>query len=90
MVLNWTSPLQLNKVYKCYFLLKSLLYEGNNKCIVFLTTIEQANEFNKILLWMQNMLNMELETNIISYNISRLKRIEIINNFKISNKIFIF
>jgi flagellar biosynthesis regulator FlaF len=57
---------------------------------VFLTTIEQANEFNKILLWMQNMLNMELETNIISYNISRLKRIEIINNFKISNKIFIF
>ncbi len=76
-------------VKKCYFLLKSLLYEGNNNCIVFLTTIEQANEFNKILLWMQNMLNMELEINIISYNTSRLKRIEIINNFKLSNKISI-
>ena len=38
---------------------------------------------------MQNMLNMELETNIISYNTSRLKRIEIINNFKTSNKISI-
>jgi superfamily II DNA or RNA helicase len=76
-------------VKKCYFLLKSLLYEGNNKCIVFLTTIEQAQEFNKILLWLQNMLNMELESNIISYNTSRLKRIEIINNFKSSNKISI-
>ena len=76
-------------VKKCYFLLKSLLYEGNNKCIVFLTTIEQAQEFNKILLWMQNMLNMGLETNIISYNTSRLKRIEIINTFKSSNKISI-
>ena len=76
-------------VKKCYFLLKSLLYEGNNKCIVFLTTIKQAQEFNKILLWMQNMLNVELETNIISYNTSRLKRIEIINNFKTSNKVSI-
>ena len=76
-------------VKKCYFLLKSLLYEGNNKCIVFLTTIEQAQEFNKILLWMQNMLNMELESNTISYNTSKLKRIEIINNFKSSNKISI-
>jgi len=76
-------------VKKSYFLLKSLLYEGNNKCIVFLTTIEQAQEFNKILLWMQNMLNVELETNIISYNTSRLKRIEIINNFKSSNKMSI-
>jgi superfamily II DNA or RNA helicase len=76
-------------VKKSYFLLKSLLYEGNNKCIVFLTTIEQAQEFNKILLWMQNMLNMELESNIISYNSSRLKRIEIINNFKTSNKVSI-
>ena len=76
-------------VKKCYFLLKSLLYEGNNKCIVFLTTIEQAQEFNKILLWMQNMLNIELESNTISYNTSKLKRIEIINNFKSSNKISI-
>ena len=76
-------------VKKCYFLLKSLLYEGNNKCIVFLTTIEQADEFNKILIWMQNMLNMEIETNIISYNTSRLKRIEIINSFKLSNKVSI-
>ena len=76
-------------VNKCYFLLKSLLYEGNNKCIVFLTTIEQAEEFNKILIWMQKMLNMELETNIISYNTSRLKRIETINIFKSSNKISI-
>jgi superfamily II DNA or RNA helicase len=76
-------------VKKCYFLLKSLLYEGNNKCIVFLTTIEQAQEFNKILLWMQNMLNIELESNIISYNTSKLKRIEIINNFKTSNKVSI-
>lgn len=76
-------------VKKCYFLLKSLLYEGNNKCIVFLTTIEQAEEFNKILLWMQNMLNIELESNIISYNTSRLKRIETINSFKSSNKVSI-
>jgi superfamily II DNA or RNA helicase/phage anti-repressor protein len=76
-------------VKKCYFLLKSLLYEGNNKCIVFLTTIEQAQEFNKILLWMQNMLNMELESDMISYNTSKLKRIEIINNFKLSNKRYI-
>ena len=76
-------------VKKCYFLLKSLLYEGNKKCIVFLTTVEKAQEFNKILLWMQNMLNIELDTNIISYNTSKLNRIEIINNFKSSNKIAI-
>ena len=90
---NLIDDLELNNkklVSKVYFLLKCLLYEGKQKCIVFLTTIEQAEEFNKILLWMQQLLNIEVYTNIISYNKSRLKRIEIINNFKLSEKISIF
>ena len=76
-------------VSKAYFYLRCLLFEGKRKSIVFLTCIEQADEFNKILLWMQQLLNIEVYTNIISYNKSRLKRIEIINNFKLSEKISI-
>lgn len=89
---NIINDLELNNknlVSKAYFLLKCLLYEGKQKCIVFLTCIEQADEFNKILLWMQKLLNMELEIDIITYNTSKLKRIETINNFKYCEKISI-
>ena len=89
---NLIDDLKLNNkklVSKTYFLLKCLLYEGKQKCIVFLTTIEQADEFNKILLWMQKLLNVELEINIINCNTKKLKRIEIINKFKYSKKMSI-
>jgi superfamily II DNA or RNA helicase len=76
-------------VKKCYFLLKTILFEGNHKCIVFLTCLEQANEFNSILIWMQKLLNCDIDINIISYKTSKLNRIEILNNFKLSNKISI-
>ena len=76
-------------VKKCYFLLKTILFEGNHKCIVFLTCLEQAKEFNSILIWMQKLLNCDIDINIISYKTSKLNRIEILNNFKLSNKISI-
>jgi superfamily II DNA or RNA helicase len=38
-------------VKKAYFLLRSLLYEGSRKCIVYLTCIEQSNKFYNIIIW---------------------------------------
>ncbi len=68
-------------VSKCYFLLKSLLYDGSRKCIVYLTDIEQLNKFKETLIWMQTLLNMRINIYDIDYNTKKCKRMEYIYNF---------
>ena len=80
---------ELKLIKKAYNLVKSMLFNGDKKCICYLTTIEKANMFNKILSLIEHTFNIEIEREQIDCNTKRLKRNEIIEKFKKSNKIFI-
>ena len=80
---------ELKLIKKAYNLIKNMLFNGDKKCICYLTTIEKAKNFNKILTLIENTLNIEIEREQIDCNTKRLKRNEIIKKFRESNKIFI-
>ena len=80
---------ELKLIKKAYNLVKSMLFNGDKKCICYLTTIEKANTFNKILTLISNMFNIDIEREQIDCNTKRLKRNDIISKFKESNKLFI-
>jgi superfamily II DNA or RNA helicase/phage anti-repressor protein len=85
---NYTQ-LELKIIKKAYNLVKGMLFNGDKKCICYLTTIEKANIFNKILILISNTFNVEIEREQIDCNTKKLKRNEIINKFKNSDKLFI-
>jgi hypothetical protein len=58
---NNYTPLEIKIIKKAYNLIKSMLYNGDKKCICYLTTIEKANMFNKILTFIGNTFNIEIE-----------------------------
>jgi superfamily II DNA or RNA helicase len=68
-------------VYKAYFLLRAMLYEGSKKCIVYLTSIEKANQFEQIVDWMKKLLNVEIFTYQINCHTTKTKRAEYLQNF---------
>jgi superfamily II DNA or RNA helicase len=72
-------------INKSYFLLDSIKLLGFKKCIVYLKTIDECNNFFKIL----QIINIYFELNIkvyeITYNTTKKKRIEILNKFKNDN-----
>ena len=76
-------------IKKTYFILKSMLFHGNKKCICYMTCIEYANNMNNILNWLSKLLNIEIEYWQIDCYTAKTKREEIIDNFKKSNKISI-
>jgi predicted helicase len=71
----------LKLVNKAYFLLRSLLYEGSRKCIVYLTSIKNSEIFKNIIIWMQKLLNIKVNSYQIDCNTTKTKRVEYINNF---------
>jgi len=76
-------------IKKAYFMLKSMLFNGDKKCICYMTCIEFANNMCNILIWLSQMLNMNIEYWQIDCNTKKTIRENIINNFKKSNKIAI-
>ena len=51
-----------NKIIKkTYFILKSLLFNGDKKCISYMTKIEYATDMCNILNWMSKLLGVEIE-----------------------------
>ena len=72
----------LKLVNKAYFLLRSLLYEGSRKCIVYLTSIENSNKFKSIIEWMQKLLNCKINQYQIDCFTTKTRRAEYIENFK--------
>jgi len=76
-------------IKKAYFMLKSMLFNGDKKCICYMTNIEYANNIIEILSWLSKLLNIEIEYWQIDCNTKKTKREKIINNFKESNKIAI-
>jgi superfamily II DNA or RNA helicase len=82
-------PLEIKMIKKAYNLIKSMLFNGDKKCICYLTTIEKAYMFNKILSFIGNTFNIEIERDQIDCNTRRTKRTEIIKNFRNSDKLYV-
>jgi len=71
---------------KTYFMLKSMLFNGDKKLICYATCIEYANEIANVIDWMSKMLGIELEYWILDYKVSKIKREKIINSFTKTQK----
>lgn len=76
-------------IKKAYFILKSLLFNGNKKCIIFLTTIKKTHLFKKILIGFTNLLNIDVEYNIVTCDTSKKDRENILFDFRNSKKLSI-
>lgn len=78
-------------ILKIYYLIKGIKFYGNKKTIIYTTSIDDANKYSQIILWIQKMLKIDIETNIIDCKTSKIKRFEYIHNFvkDIKNQILI-
>jgi superfamily II DNA or RNA helicase len=76
-------------IKKAYFMLKSMLFNGDKKCICYMTCIDFADSMCNILDWLCKLLNVDIEYWQIDCNTKKTIREKIINNFKISHKIAI-
>ncbi len=72
-------------ILKTYFILKGILFYGSNKTILYSSNVIEAQEYMNIIEWMQKLVGIQIETNIIDYKTSKLNRIEYLKKFKISN-----
>jgi len=85
---NYTEN-EIKLMRKAYNLIKSMLFNGDRRCICYLTTIEKAQIFNRMLSFVGNIFNIEIDRAQIDCNTRRIKRGEIIQKFKNSTKLFI-
>jgi superfamily II DNA or RNA helicase/phage anti-repressor protein len=69
-------------IKKAYFMLKSMLFNGDKKCICYMTSIDNANNMYNILSWLSKLLNIKIEYWQIDCNTKKTIREKIINNFK--------
>jgi superfamily II DNA or RNA helicase/phage anti-repressor protein len=61
-------------IKKAYFLIRSLLFNGNKKCIVYLTTIAKAKLFENVISGLLKLLNVECEIHTITNKTSKGNR----------------
>jgi superfamily II DNA or RNA helicase len=85
-------------IKKAYFLIRSLLYNENKKCIVYLTTVKKAKMFEKIVEGFMNLLNIEIKIYMITnrtsvgerennvYSFRKNKMLSLILNVQILNE----
>ena len=66
---------------KIYFLLKSILYNGDRKIIVFFATHEKMSEGIEIIGWLSKIFNININVDRIDCNTSCKNRTRIINIF---------
>jgi len=85
---NYTED-EIKLIRKAYNLVKSMLFNGDRRCICYLTTIEKAQMFNRMLSFVGNIFNVEIDREQIDCNTRRMKRSEIIQKFKNSTRLFI-
>lgn len=69
-------------IKKAYFIVKSLLYNGNQKCIIYLTTVEKANIFKNVSEGLMKLLNIEISINVVTNKTNKKNREISINTFK--------
>jgi hypothetical protein len=53
------NDIELKLIKKAYNLIKNMLFNGDKKCICYLTTIDKAKIFNKILTLIAEAFNIE-------------------------------
>jgi len=75
------NDINKNIIMKCYYILRGIQYYGNKKTIIYVSTTEEANTYLNILSWINKLLNIEINSNIIDYRTSKLNRIKYINEF---------
>ena len=68
-----SDSLDIKLIAKSYFMLKGMMYFGNRKCICYMTCIEKANKMYNILYWMSKLLNVEIDSWIITCNTAKTK-----------------
>ena len=76
-----SDNLDIKLIAKAYFMLKGMMYFGNRKCICYMTCIEKANKMYDILYWMSKLLNVEIDSWIITCNTAKTKRANYLYNF---------
>ena len=72
-------------INKSYFLLESIKLTNIKKCIVYLKTIKESDEFVKILKTMNIYFELNIKVYEINYNTTKKKRKEYFNKFKNDN-----
>ena len=82
-----SDSLDITLIAKVYFMLKGMMYFGNRKCICYMTTIEKAKEMHKVLYWMSKLLNIEIDSWIITCNTAKTNRANYLYNFQKSNRL---
>ena len=74
---------------EAYYILKNMLYNGDKKCICYMTSIENGENITNIFSWISKLLNIELEYWQIDYSTKKTIRENILKKFRESNKIAI-
>jgi superfamily II DNA or RNA helicase/phage anti-repressor protein len=72
-------------INKAYFLLESIKVTNVKKCIVYLKTINESEQFMKILKTMNIYTELNIKTYEINYNTTKKKRTTYLNKFKNDN-----
>jgi superfamily II DNA/RNA helicase len=70
-----------SSILKLFYILKGIIYYGNKKTIIYVSNIKEAENYYTILEWLQKLLQININTYIIDYTTSKIKRKEYINNF---------
>ena len=76
-------------IKQAYFLLRSLKYNGNKKCIAFFTTINTTIKFKSIIMQLAALCNIDLNAEIIVSDTTHKQRAERIKIFKESKELAI-
>lgn len=72
-------------INKCYFLLESIKLTNVKKCIVYLKSINESNQFIKILKTMNIYFELNIKVYEINYGTTKKKRTRYLNLFKNDN-----
>jgi superfamily II DNA or RNA helicase len=92
-IIERTDELKIDKtliektilINKSYFLLESIKLTNVKKCITYLKSIKESEEFVKILKTINIYFNLNIKVYEINYNTTKKKRNEYLNKFKNDN-----
>jgi superfamily II DNA or RNA helicase len=80
-----SKELNIKLIGKVYFILKGMMFNGNRKCICYMTCIDKAIEIKEIFYWMSKLINIDVNTWIINCHTSKTKRQKYLSKFENSN-----
>jgi len=68
------KEIEYDNTRKMYFITRSILFNGNKKCIIYLTDTDNAVKCQKIIQWMSLLFGRTITTNIINYKTDKITR----------------